>query len=56
MVVNGKKIRIFRYVNLGNMDSTDLFVTDWDFKLIEDIEQILPIIAYEEKHIKSFED
>ncbi|APR02539.1 TPA: DnaB-like helicase N-terminal domain-containing protein [Clostridium botulinum] len=51
-----KKIRIFRYVNLGNMDSTDLFVTDWDFKLIEDIEQILPIIAYEEKHIKSFED
>ena len=37
-----KKVRIFRSVNLGNMQSTDLFITDWDFKLIDELEQILP--------------
>lgn len=37
-----KKVRIFRYVNLGNMECKDLFVTDWDFKLIDELEQILP--------------
>jgi len=37
-----KKIRIFRNVNLGNMETTDLFVTDWDFKFIKELEQVLP--------------
>jgi len=36
-----KQVRIFRHINLGNMKTKDLFVTDWDYKLI-DIEQIMP--------------
>lgn len=44
-----KKIRIFRHVNLGNMKTVDLFVTDWDFKLL-DLEKIIP------QPIEEFED
>ena len=36
-----KQVRIFRHINLGNMKTKDLFVTDWDYKLI-DIEQVMP--------------
>lgn len=44
------KVRIFRSLNLGNMCTTDLFCTDWDYKLI-DIEQIFatPFEELEEK-------
>ena len=48
-----KKIRIFRYVNLGNMEAADLFVTDWDYKLINDIEQILPDFTEQNENEKN---
>lgn len=34
------RVRIFRYVNLGNMETQDFFLTDWNYKHIP-IEQIL---------------
>lgn len=34
-----KRCRIFRITNLGNMQTEDLFCTDWDYKLL-DIEQV----------------
>ena len=34
------EVRIFRYVNLGNMKTQDFFLTDWNYKLIP-IEQVI---------------
>jgi len=30
-----KMVRIFRHLNLGNMEMQDLFVTNWDYELID---------------------
>lgn len=43
------KVRIFRHLNLGNMEMTDLFCTNWDYELI-DVDQMVaePYVENEE--------